>query len=336
MSTVQTTYRDALRKALHDAMETDDHIVVIGEEVGRYGGAYGVTKDLIGKFGDERLIDTPISEAAIVGTAIGAAMTGLRPVAELMYIDFLGLAMDQLANQAAKIRYMFGGQIGVPMVLRTQGGTGRSAGAQHSQSLEAWVMHTPGLRLAMPATVEDAYHLLRHSLTMPDPVVFIEHKALYARKEDANFAKPAARWGNAIVRRGGRDVTVVTYSRMVHVSMEAADELARRGIECEVIDLRTLNPLDMATVASSVKRTRRAVVVSEGCLTAGVAAELAARIGEECFNDLEDPVVRLAGEDIPIPVAPALESRSVPSTGLIVDSISTLLPEHQLSNVSRG
>ena len=172
----EITYRDALRQALLEAMNEDERIVVIGEEVGRYGGAYGVTKDLIGQFGPGRLIDTPISEAAIVGVAGGAAMTGLRPVAELMYVDFLGLVMDQLANQAAKIRYMFGGQIGVPMVLRTQGGTGRSAGAQHSQSLEGWIMHTPGLRLAMPATAADAYHLLRHSLTLPDPVVLIEHK----------------------------------------------------------------------------------------------------------------------------------------------------------------
>ena len=177
-TTVQITYRDALRKALQDAMHADETVVVIGEEVGAYGGAYGVTKDLIAEFGAGRLIDTPISEPAIVGVAVGAAMTGLRPVAELMYVDFLGLVMDQLANQAAKIRYMFGGQIGVPMVLRTQGGTGRSAGAQHSQSLEGWIMHTPGLRLAMPATAADAYHLLRHSLTLPDPVVFIEHKSL--------------------------------------------------------------------------------------------------------------------------------------------------------------
>ncbi len=210
------TYRDALRRALEEAMTEDEDIVVIGEEVGRYGGAYGVTKDLIKTFGPERMIDTPISEAAIVGMAVGAAMTGLRPVAELMYVDFLGMSMDQLANQAAKIRYMFGGQIGVPMVLRMQGGTGRSAGAQHSQSLEAWVMHTPGLRLAMPATVADAYHLLRHSLTVPDPVVFIEHKALYAHKEEVDLAAPVPAWGKAAIRRTGDDLVIVTYSRQVH------------------------------------------------------------------------------------------------------------------------
>ena len=223
---VELTYRDALRKALHDAMAEDEDIVIIGEEVGRYGGAYGVTKDLIQAFGAERVIDTPISEPAIVGAAVGAAMTGLRPVAELMYIDFLGMSMDQLANQAAKIRYMFGGQIGVPMVLRTQGGTGRSAGAQHSQSLEAWIMHTPGLRLATPATVADAYHLLRQSLTRPDPVVFVEHKALYARKEDVDLSAPPLPWGKAAVRREGDDLVIVTYSRQLHYTMEAAAALS--------------------------------------------------------------------------------------------------------------
>ncbi len=321
----EITYRDALRLALRDAMRADDSVVVIGEEVGAYGGAYGVTKDLITEFGAGRLIDTPISEPAIVGVAVGAAMTGLRPVAELMYVDFLGLVMDQLANQAAKIRYMFGGQIGVPMVLRTQGGTGRSAGAQHSQSLEGWVMHTPGLRLAMPATASDAYHLLRHSLTLPDPVVFIEHKSLYTRKEAADLETPAAPWGQAIVRRAGTDATLVTYSRMVHVALTAAELLAADDIALEVIDLRTLNPLDMESVSASVQRTGRALAVSEGPLTAGVAAELAARISEECFDYLEDPVVRIAGEDIPIPVAPALEGASIPTAELIAETVRRML-----------
>ncbi len=321
----EITYRDALRKALQDAMRHDEAVIVIGEEVGAYGGAYGVTKDLITEFGPGRLIDTPISEPAIVGVAVGAAMTGMRPVAELMYVDFLGLVMDQLANQAAKIRYMFGGQIGVPMVLRTQGGTGRSAGAQHSQSLEGWIMHTPGLRLAMPATAADAYHLLRHSLTLPDPVVFIEHKSLYTRKELADLETPAAPWGRAIVRRAGSHATLVTYSRMVHVALAAAETLADGGIALEVIDLRTLNPLDMDTVTESVTRTGRALVVSEGPLTGGVAAELAARISEECFDYLENPVIRIAGEDIPIPVAPALEAASIPTPELIADTVRRML-----------
>lgn len=314
---VAMTYRDALRKALDDAMAEDNTIVVIGEEVGRYGGAYGVTKDLIGKYGPERLIDTPISEPAIVGAAVGAAMTGLRPVAELMYIDFLGMTMDQLANQAAKIRYMFGGQIGVPMVLRTQGGTGRSAGAQHSQSLEAWIMHTPGLRLAMPATIQDAYHLLRQSLTKPDPVVFIEHKALYTRKEEVDLDAEPLEWGKAAVRRTGKDLVIVTYSRQLHYALDAAEKLSTKGIEATVIDLRTLNPLDFDTVREHVERVGKAMVVSEGVITAGVAAELAARITEECFDYLEQPVVRVAGEDIPISVSQELETGSVPTPDFI-------------------
>lgn len=322
---VELTYRDALRKALADSMAEDPDIIILGEEVGRYGGAYGVTKDLIGEFGSERVIDTPISEPAIVGTAVGAAMTGLRPVAELMYVDFLGMAMDQLANQAAKIRYMFGGQIGVPLVLRTQGGTGRSAGAQHSQSLEAFVMHTPGLRLAMPATVADAYHLLRQALTNPDPVVFIEHKALYAMKEDVDLDAEPLPWGRAAVRREGRDIVIVTYSRQLYYAMEAAAGLSRQGIEATVIDLRTLNPLDFDTVREHVERVGRAIVVSEGALTAGVAAELAARISEECFDFLEDPIVRVAGEDIPISVSSALERGSVPGPELIAEAAESML-----------
>ncbi|MEO1102891.1 MAG: pyruvate dehydrogenase complex E1 component subunit beta [Pseudomonadota bacterium] len=321
----EITYRDAIRQALDDQMAADDTVIVIGEEVGRYGGAYGVTKGLMERYGARRVIDTPISEPAIVGTAVGAAMTGLRPVAELMYVDFLGMAMDQLANQAAKIRTMFGGQIGVPMVLRTQGGTGRSAGAQHSQSLEAFVMHTPGLRLAMPATAHDAYHLMRHALTLPDPVVFIEHKSLYTRKEVCDLAAPAAPWGEAVVRREGADVAIVTYSRQVLYALDAAEALAAEGIEAAVVDLRTLNPLDMATVRAVVEATGRAMVVSEGALTAGVAAELAARIAEECFDFLEEAVVRVAGEDVPIAVAPALERASVPSAHSIADAARKMM-----------
>ena len=308
----EITYRDALRSALEEEMAKDSTIVLIGEDVGRYGGAYGVTRGLLERFGEERVFDTPISEAGIVGTAIGAAMTGLRPVVELMYVDFVALAMDQIANQAAKIRYMFGGQLGVPMVLRTQGGTGRSAGAQHSQSLEAWIMHTPGLRLAMPATVTDAHFLLRDAIRSPDPVVFIEHKSLYTGKGpfDQSEALP---WGQGAVRRPGSDVTLVTYSRMLTFAVEAALKLESDGIDVEVIDLRTLNPLDMDTVIQSVHKTKRAVVVTEDSFTAGVSGELSARIGESCFHALEEPVVRLAAHDIPIPVAPALEKTAIPS-----------------------
>ncbi len=323
----QMTYRDALKQALRDEMSENDSVVVIGEEVGRYGGAYGVTKGLYEEFGAERMIDTPISEPGIVGAAVGAAMSGLRPVAELMYVDFIGMTMDQLGNQAAKIRYMFGGQIGVPMVLRTQGGTGRSAGAQHSQSLEAYVMHTPGLRLAMPATVADAYHLLRMALRQPDPVVFIEHKALYTLKEDVDLASPVPDWGKAAVRRHGDDLVIVTYSRQVHNAMKAADALAEKGIEATVIDLRTLNPIDFDTVREHVERVGRAMVVSEGVLTAGVASELSARIHEECFDFLVEPVIRVAGEDIPISVSVDLETNSVPTTGFVQEVAERIIAE---------
>ncbi|MCR9266996.1 MAG: alpha-ketoacid dehydrogenase subunit beta [Alphaproteobacteria bacterium] len=313
-------YRDALKQALNDAMHEDPDIFLIGEEVGRYGGAYGVTKGLIDEFGAERVLDTPISEPAIIGTAVGAAMAGMRPVAELMYVDFLGMTMDQLCNQAAKIRYMFGGQIGVPMVLRTQGGTGRSAGAQHSQSLEAYVMHTPGLRLAMPATVYDAYHLLRQALKQPDPVVFIEHKSLYAMSEEVDLTVQPPDWGHAAIRRQGRDLVIVSYSRQVHYALQAAEELAAQGIEATVIDTRTLNPLDFETIRREVEKTGKAMVVSEAAMTCGVAAELAARITEECFDFLEEPVVRVAGEDIPISVSVELEKHSVPTPERIVDT----------------
>jgi pyruvate dehydrogenase E1 component beta subunit len=326
MTMFETTYRDALRQALIDNMRDDESIIVMGEEVGVYGGAYGVTKGLIDEFGTNRVIDTPISEAAIVGAAVGAAMSGLRPVAELMYVDFIGMTMDQLANQAAKIRYMFGGQIGVPMILRTQGGTGRSAGAQHSQSLEAFVMHTPGLRLAMPATVSDAYHLLSQAMQQPDPVVFIEHKGLYTMKGGLDTGAEPTPWGQAQVLREGKDLVIVSYSRQVHNAIAAADALANDdGIEASVIDLRTLNPLDFDTIRPLIEQAGRAMVVSEGVMTSGVAAELAARISEECFDFLEDPVVRVAGEDIPISVSPLLEKNSVPTADLIADAARMML-----------
>ncbi|MFN7222649.1 MAG: alpha-ketoacid dehydrogenase subunit beta [Paracoccaceae bacterium] len=316
----ETTYREAIRQALLDAMQADPSVILIGEEVGLYGGAYGVTKGLIDLFGADRVIDAPISEPAIVGAAVGAAMTGLRPVAELMYVDFIGMTMDQLANQAAKSRYMFGGQIGVPMVLRTQGGTGRSAAAQHSQSLEAWVLHTPGLRLVMPATVNDAYHLLRQALTQPDPVVFIEHKGLYTMKGTLDPETPDGPWGAPVTRRKGRDLVILSYSRMLHESLAAAERLSDSGIEAEVIDLRCLNPLDEAPLIEAVKRTGRAMVVTEAVVTGSVASDVAARLSEMCFDWLEEPILRVGGEDIPIPVSPALERGSIPSATLIHDT----------------
>ena len=324
----EMTYRDALRLGLQESMQSDPTIVILGEEVGRYGGAYGVTKGLLQEFGEDWVRDTPISEEILVGAAVGAAMTGLRPVAELMYVDFLTLAMDQLVNQAAKIRYMFGGQISVPMMLRSQGGTGRSAAAQHSQSLEAWVMHTPGLHLAMPADATDAYVLIKHALTLADPVVFLEHKGLYAQSFPFN-PESALPWGKAKISRSGNDCSIICYSRMVQRSLEAATQLAELGVQVEVVDLRTLHPLDMETVTKSVRKTGRALVVTEDCLTAGVSAELSARITEENFEYLEEPVLRMAGENIPIPVSPALEAASVPTSESIKQSVLKLMRKNE-------
>jgi pyruvate/2-oxoglutarate/acetoin dehydrogenase E1 component len=304
-------YRDALRAALQEEMARDSRVFVIGEEVGRYGGAYAVTKGLFEEFGAERLVDAPISEASTVGLGVGAAITGLRPVVELMYVDFVALAADQIANQMAKVRYMTGGQVTVPMVLRTQGGTGRSAGAQHSQSLEAWLAHIPGLRVVMPATPADAKGLLKTAVRSDDPVVFIEHKALYAMKGEVPDGEHLVPFGAAYTVRPGRDLTIVTYSRMVHVAAEAAQKLSAEGIEAEVIDLRTLNPLDMDTVLASVRRTHRALVLNEAHRTAGFCSELAARITEELFDILQAPVSRVAAKDVPVP-ATLLEKLSIP------------------------
>jgi pyruvate/2-oxoglutarate/acetoin dehydrogenase E1 component len=320
----QMMYREALRAALAEEMRRDSRVFVIGEEVGRYGGAYAVTKGLLEEFGPERVVDTPISEASTVGLGVGAAVMGLRPVVELMYVDFIGLAGDQIANQMAKLRYMTGGQVRVPMVLRTQGGTGRSAGAQHSQSLESWLVHVPGLRVAMPATPADAKGLLKSAIRSDDPVVFIEHKALYALKGEVPEGEHLVPLGQARVVREGEALSIVTYSRMVHFALEAAEALGGEGLQAEVIDLRTLNPLDMGTVLASVRKTHRALVVSEAHRTAGFSAELAARITEECFEDLEAPVVRVAAKDVPVP-ATHLEKLSIPSPEEIASEARALV-----------
>jgi pyruvate/2-oxoglutarate/acetoin dehydrogenase E1 component len=259
-----------------------------------------------------------------VGLGVGAAVMGLRPVVELMYVDFIGLAGDQIANQMAKLRYMTGGQVKVPMVLRMQGGTGRSAGAQHSQSLEAWLVHVPGLRVVMPATPADAKGLLKSAIRSDDPVVFIEHKALYALKGEVPEGEHLVPLGQARLAREGGAVSIVTYSRMVHFALEAAQALEKEGIEAEVLDLRSLNPLDWEAVMASVRKTRRAVVVSEAHRTAGFAAELSARIAEEAFELLESPVARVAAKDVPVP-ATHLEKLSIPSVEEIAQAARGLV-----------
>ena len=320
---MQMMYRDALRAALAEEMRRDPRVFVIGEEVGRYGGAYAVTKGLYDEFGAERLVDTPISEASVVGLGVGAAIAGLRPVVELMYVDFVGLAMDQISNQMAKWSYMSGGKVTVPMVLRTQGGTGRSAGAQHSQSLETWLAHVPGLRVVMPSNPADAKGLLKTAIRSDDPVVFIEHKALYAVKGEVPDGELLIPFGQAAVVRPGTGVTIISYSRMVSVAAEAAGALAKDGVDAEVIDLRTLNPLDMDAILTSVKKTRHAIVLNEAHRTAGFCSELASRITEEAFDILAAPVVRIAAKDVPVP-ATLLEKLSIPTVEEVVTAAKTL------------
>jgi pyruvate/2-oxoglutarate/acetoin dehydrogenase E1 component len=320
----EMSYRDALREALFEEMKRDQSVFIIGEEVGRYGGAYGVSRGLYQEFGAERVVDSPISEAGIVGLGVGAAITGLRPIVELMYVDFVGLAMDQIANQMAKFRYMTGGQLTIPMVLRTQGGTGRSAGAQHSQSLESWLVHVPGLRVVMPSNARDAKGLLKTAVRCNDPVVFIEHKALYSAKGEVPEDEYTIALGKASVLRQGGDVTILSYSAMVSVVMKAAAVLSSEGIEAEVIDLRTLSPLDTETILSSAEKTGRIAVVSEAHRTLGMGAELSALITERCFEQLKAPVLRIAASDTPVP-ASVLEKMSVPTEESVVEEIRNLV-----------
>jgi len=313
------TYRDALRLAMHDAMKEDKKIIIMGEDVANYGGAYGATKDLLKLFGKERVIDTPISEPAIVGAAVGAAMSGLRPIAELMYVDFFGMSMDQIANQLAKIRYMFGGQISAPMVLRTQGGTGRSGGAQHSQSLESWIMHTPGLFLSMPAKPHDAYHLLRHALKIDNPTIFIEHKLLYNSTGTLDKSDKITPFGKANILKEGKDISIISYSRMSNFAEAAAEILEKENINAEVIDLRTLYPLDRETIINSVNKTKLALVLSESYYTASAPSEITSIIFENCYKILKKPVIRYTAEDTPVPVAPNLEKNYIPTVEKIVE-----------------
>jgi 2-oxoisovalerate dehydrogenase E1 component len=318
-------YRNAIRDALREEMERDPSVYVMGEDVGLYGGVYSATKGLLDEFGAERVRDTPISEAAIAGAAVGSAMAGMRPVAEIMYIDFTPLAMDQIANQGAKNRYMFGGRTIVPMVIRTQGGTGRSIAAQHSQSLESLWTHFPGLYVVMPSTPFDAKGLLKAAIRDDNPVMFIEHKMIYGVEgyvPDEDYVIP---FGVADVKREGNDVTVVTYSRMVHRALEAAEELAKEGIEVEVVDLRTLKPLDMETVAASVRKTGHAVVVAESYKTGSFINEVIVQIQEQAFDWLDAPIRRIAAADVPVPMSEPLEDASVPGVASIVAGIRDVL-----------
>lgn len=307
------TYREALREALREEMRRDPRVFLLGEDIAQFGGSYKVTQGLLDEFGPERVRNTPISEAAIVGAAVGAALTGMRPVAELMYVDFSGIAMDQIANQAAKNRYMFGGKARVPMVLRTQGGTGRSSAAQHAQSLEAWFIHIPGLKVVMPATPADAKGLLKSAIRDDNPVIFIEHKLLYPEVGEVPEGESLVPLGVADVKRPGQDVTVVAHSRMVLLSLRVADRLAAEGISCEVVDPRTLDPLDTATILRSVEKTSRLVIVQEAVAQCSFASEVAALVAEEALDCLDAPIRRVTALDTPMPFAPKLEQFVIPS-----------------------
>ncbi|MHA6616286.1 alpha-ketoacid dehydrogenase subunit beta [Pseudonocardia sp. DLS-67] len=321
---MRTTYAKAVGRALAEAMRADERVLVIGEDVSA-GGPFTITSGLVEEFGPDRVRDTPISEAAITGIAIGAAQSGLRPVLEIMYIDFLTLALDQLVNMAAKARFMSGGQLSVPMVLRTQGGAGQRAGAQHSQSLESWLCHVPGLKVVMPSRAVDAAALLAAAIADPDPVVVVENKTLYFRAEEVPDVVAPAPIGRAAVLRPGRDVTVVALSRMVHEALAAADELARDGIEVEVIDPRTLVPLDLDTIAASVARTNHLVVAHEAVGTGGFGAEVAAAVGHAAFDDLDAPVERVAAPFRPIPVSPGLEDDHLPGAADVRAAVLAVL-----------
>jgi len=319
------TVAEAICEGLREEMERDPRVFLMGEDVGAIGGIFATSRGLLEKFGPERIRETPISEASIVGYAIGAAVAGMRPVVECGgFVDFLSLTMDQLVNQAAKLRYMFGGKGTVPIVVRAAQGSGVKLAAQHSQSLEAWFAHVPGLIVVCPSTPADAKGLLLAAIRNPNPVIFLEHKMLYFVKGDVPDGEGVERIGVAAVRREGTDVTLVSYSLMTHRCLEAADLLAQRGISCEVLDLRSIRPWDREAVLASVRKTHRLVVVHEAVKSFGVGAEVAATVMEEAFDDLDAPVVRVGAHDIPMPFNENLERETVPTVERIVEAVKQL------------
>ena len=314
------TYLQALNDALRQEMERDPDVFILGEDVGRFGGCFGVTQGLFEQFGENRVRDTPITESAIIGAATGAAAVGLRPVCEIMFVDFIGVCMDQLFNQAAKMRFMFGGKAKIPMVLRAPQGAGIGAAAQHSQSLEAWFMHMPGVKVAMPSTPEDAKGLLISAIRDDNPVIFLEHKMLYGIEGEVPDEAVAIPFGKAVIRREGKDVTIVATSKMVHTALEAAETLASEGISAEVIDPRTITPLDMETIITSVKKTHSLIIAHEAVKTGGVGAEIAAQVAEAAFDFLDAPIVRIGAPFTPVPFSVPLEQAFIPNAADIVQA----------------
>jgi len=321
---MKVTYRSAVHDALRDALRDDPRVVLMGEDVGRYGGTYAASKGLLDEFGPERVRDTPLSELGFVGIGIGASLGGLRPIVEVMTVNFSLLALDQIVNTAAALRHMSGGQFSVPLVIRMATGAGRQLAAQHSHSLDPWYAHIPGIKVVAPATVTDAYGMLGPALADPDPVVIFEHVQLYNTASDVD-ALTATDISRAAVRRSGSDATVITYGGSLPKALDAANELSLQGIDCEVIDLRVLRPLDMETVLESVRKTHRAVVVDEAWRTGSLAAEVSARIVEDAFFDLDAPTARVCSAEVPMPYAKHLEQAALPQPDKIVAAVNSLL-----------
>lgn len=319
------TYREAVKQALREELQNDERVIMIGEDIAEFGGTFKVSLGLLEEFGPRRIRNTPISETAILGAAVGAAATGLRPIAEIMYSDFFAVAMDQVVNQAAKMRYMFGGKISLPLTIRTAMGGRRSAAAQHSQCLEAWFMHIPGLKIALPSNAYDAKGLLKSAVRDPNPTLIFENKMLYNVKGEVPEEPYFVPWGQANVVREGKDVTVVALSDMVDFSLKAADKLAEEGISVEVIDPRTLAPLDIETILASVRKTGRMVVAHEACVTGGVGAEIAAQVAYRALDYLVAPIERVGAKDSPIPFAPILERQILPDDQTVVEAVHRAL-----------
>jgi len=325
MSERRISYRQAVAEAIAEEMARNERVFLMGEDVGKHGGAFAATKGLFEEFGPARVRDTPISESIIVGAAVGAALTGMRPIVEIMYIDFIGMALDSIANQAAKVKYMFGGHAKVPITIRTAFGAGRGNAAQHSQSLETWLTLIPGLLVVMPSTPFDAKGLIKSAIRNDNPVVVIENKLLYGEEgvvPEEDYLIPI---GKGEIRRNGIDVTVIATSRMCNFVLSAAEKLSTNGIEVELIDPRSLKPLDMDLIAQSIAKTHRAVVVNEGHNTGGFSNEISSKIMDQCFYDLDAPVIRVAAEDVPIPYNPILEAEVIPSEKDILQAVKKVL-----------
>ncbi|MBX3620900.1 MAG: alpha-ketoacid dehydrogenase subunit beta [Rhizobacter sp.] len=322
---MKLTYREACKQAIRDALIADPRCFVMGEDVGRYGGCYAVTKGLLEEFGPERIVDTPLAENAFTGIGVGAAVAGLRPIVEIMTCNFALLALDQIMNNAATLSHMTGGQLAVPLVIRMATGGGRQLAAQHSHSLEGWFAHIPGLKVLAPGTVEDARFMLAAALADPNPVLLFEHIVLYNAEGELDPAVSAVDIGKAKRRRAGRDVSLVTYGNSLPKCLAAAEQLAQTGIEAEVIDLRVLRPLDMATVIESVKRTRRVVIVDEGWKSGSLSAEIAARLAEDALYELDAPVRRVCSREVPVPYAAHLEEAALPQVSEIVATAQSLV-----------